>query len=57
MTEAALARELNVSKAEVRQAAEAEETVIVVPDQAERTYKYQPHAGIFVKKNQEAGNG
>ncbi len=56
ITEAALAKELKVSKAEIRQAADAEETVVAVPDQAERTYEYQPLTGSFVEKNEDAGN-
>lgn len=57
ITEAALAKELEVSKVEIRRAADAEETVVAVPDQAERTYEYQPHVASFVKKNRDAGNG
>lgn len=57
ITEADLSKELKVSKAEIRQVADAEKTVVAVPDQAERTYEYQPGVGPFVKKNKDAGNG
>lgn len=57
MTEAALAKELKVSRAEIRRAADAEKAVVAVPDQTERTYEYQPGVAPFVKKNQDAGNG
>ncbi len=56
MTEAALAEELGVSKAEIRRAADAEETIVVVSGRAERTYGYQPLTEPFVRKYQESSD-
>lgn len=55
-TEAELSDELHVSKADIRQAATANEAVVVVPGQAERTYEYRPLIKGFVEKNRDAGN-
>jgi hypothetical protein len=40
-TEAELASELRVSKTAIHEAATAEETVVVVPGQSERTYTFR----------------
>lgn len=56
-TEAELAEELEVSKTDIRFAAEAEDAVVVVPDRAERTYDFQLNMAETVKKFRDAGIG
>ena len=55
-TEAELARELEVSKAEIREAAKAADHVVVVPGRAERTYDFQLVNEVG-KKSRDAGIG
>ncbi len=52
-TEAELATELGVSKVAIREAAEAEETVVVVSGRDERTYEFEMRSKKIAEKFQD----